>query len=78
MKYNGGDPSLVEECGFGKGEKGYAHLQCVMAEYESDPLISQYAQAAMARIWEAAGLDMSSIAGAGNVRTPPGAPGAPV
>ena len=49
-----------------------------MSEYEADPLIAQYAQAAMVRIWEAAGLDMSSLAGAGNVRAPPGTPGAPM
>jgi len=71
--YMGGNPSLVEECGFGSGEKGYAHLQCVMGEYESDPLIAQYAGAAMSRIWEAAGLDLSSIqGGAGNIRVPGG------
>ena len=51
--YTGGSPSIVEECGFGSGEKGYAHLQCVMTEFESDPLIAQYVQAAMMRVWEA-------------------------
>ncbi|CAB9515141.1 expressed unknown protein [Seminavis robusta] len=72
--YMGGSPSLVESCGFGSGEKGYAYLQCVMAEFESDPLIAQYAGAAMARIWEAAGLDMNSIQNAGNIRVPGGTP----
>lgn len=66
----GGNPCLVEECGFGAGEKGHANLQCVMAEHESDALISQYAAAAMTRIWEAAGLDVSSIQNAGNIRLP--------
>lgn len=66
--YTGGSPSIVEECNFGSGEKGYAHMQCVMAEFESDPLIAQYAGAAMTRIWEAAGIDMASIQQAGNIR----------
>jgi hypothetical protein len=61
-----------KECGFGSGEKGYAHLQCVMAEYESDPLVGQYAGVAMARLWEAAGLDISSLHGGGSVRLPGG------
>jgi hypothetical protein len=64
----------LQECGFGPGEKGYAHLQCVMAEFETDPLIGQYAGAAMARLWEAAGLDQSTIQSAGNIRLP-GGPG---
>lgn len=51
--YTGGSPSIVEEFGFGSGEKGYAHMQCVMAEFEADPLIAQYAQAATLRLWEA-------------------------
>ena len=62
--YTGGSPSIVEECGFGSGAKGYAHMQCVMAEFENDPLIAQYAGAAMMRIWEAgkflgSGVDFS-------------------
>lgn len=73
--YMGGNPNLVQESGFGEGEKGYAHLQCVMAEYEGDPLIAQYAGAAMMRIWDAAGLDVSSIQKAGNIRLPGGAAG---
>jgi hypothetical protein len=40
--YLGGDPSLVEECGFGKGEKGYALMQIVMAEHQNDPMVGQY------------------------------------
>lgn len=54
--YLSGNPSLVEEAGFGAGEKGYASLQCAMSEYEGDPLINQYAAAGMAKVWEAAGL----------------------
>lgn len=40
--YLGGNPSLVEECGFGKGEKGYVRMQVVMAEHQSDPMVAQY------------------------------------
>lgn len=73
--YNGGSPSIPEESGFGSGEKGYAHLQCVMSEFEGDPLISQYAAAAMTRVWEAAGLDFSAMQNkAGNIRLPGGTP----
>jgi hypothetical protein len=62
-----------KECGFGSGEKGYAYLQCVMAEHESDPLVGKYAAVAMGRLWEAAGLDISSIHhGAANIRLPGG------
>lgn len=56
--YMSGNPSIVEETGFGEGEKGYAALQCAMSEYEGDPLINQYAAAAMGKVWEAAGLPM--------------------
>lgn len=59
--YTGGSPSIVEECGFGSGEKGYAQMQCVMAEFENDPLIAQYAGAAMMRIWEAGKILGSSL-----------------
>lgn len=43
-----------------------------MAEYEGDPLIAQYMAAATSRIWEAAGLDIASLqgAGGGNIRNP--------
>ena len=61
-----------KDCGFGPGEKGYAHLQCVMAEFETDPLIGQYAGAAMARLWDAAGLNQSTIQSSGNIRLPGG------
>jgi hypothetical protein len=57
--YLSGSPSLVEEAGFGSGEKGYASMQCAMSDHEGDPLINQYAAAAMGRVWEAAGLPLS-------------------
>ena len=59
--YLGGEPSLVEECGFEKGEKGYVFMQCVMAEHQNDPLVSQYVGAAMMQILKSAGIDMSEI-----------------
>jgi hypothetical protein len=40
--YLGGNPSMVEECGFGKGERGYVRMQVVMAEHQSDPMVAQY------------------------------------
>jgi len=69
--YTGGNPSIVEECGFGGGDKGYAHMQCVMADFENDPLIAQYAGAAMMRVWEAAGIDVATMQQvAANIRGP--------
>lgn len=70
--YMGGSPTIPEEAGFGTGEKGYAHLQAVMADFEGDPLIAQYMAAATARVWEAAGMDIASLqaAAAGNIRLP--------
>ena len=59
--YLGGSPSIVEEAGFGAGPVAYAKAQCAMSEHEGDPLIGQYASSAMIKIWEAAGLDISSI-----------------
>mmetsp|Transcript_2593 Transcript_2593/g.3890 ORF Transcript_2593/g.3890 Transcript_2593/m.3890 type:complete len:290 (+) Transcript_2593:42-911(+) len=56
--YLGGEPSLVEECGFQKGEKGYVLMQCVMAEHQNDPLVSQYVGSAMMRILKSAGIDL--------------------
>lgn len=61
--YLSGNPSLVEEAGFGSGEKGYASLQCAMSDHEGDPLINQYAAASMEKIWQAAGLPMSALQG---------------
>lgn len=63
--YLGGNPSLVEEAGFGTGPEAYAKFQCAMSDHEGDPLIAQYAAAAMMRIWQAAGLDLSAIQGPG-------------
>lgn len=63
--YLRGNPSLVEESGFGSGAVGYAKLQCAMSDYEGDPLMSQYAAAAIIKVWEAAGLDLSDIQGPG-------------
>jgi hypothetical protein len=64
--YLGGEPSLVEECGFEAGEKGYVFMQCVMAEHQNDPLVSQYVGAAMMQILKSAGIDMSEIEAAAN------------
>lgn len=61
--YLGGKPSLVEELGFGSGGEGYAKMQCAMSDHEGDPLVGEYAAAAMVRIWQAAGIDISSITG---------------
>jgi hypothetical protein len=58
--YLGGSPPLVEELGFGSGPKGYALMQYMMAEFETDPLCMQYTSSAMVRIWQAAGLDLSN------------------
>ena len=59
--YLGGSPSIVEEAGFGSGSVAYAKAQCAMSEHEGDPLIGQYASSAMVKIWDAAGLDITSI-----------------
>ncbi len=59
--YLGGDPSLVEECGFEGGEKGYVFMQCVMAEHQNDPLIGQYVGSSMMQLMKAAGIDMQGI-----------------
>jgi hypothetical protein len=59
--YMSGSPTLIEEFGFGPGPKGYATMQCAMSDFEGDPLIGQYAGAAMVKVWEAAGLDISAL-----------------
>jgi len=64
--YLGGAPTLVEECGFENGEKGYVFMQCVMAEHQNDPLVSQYVGAAMMQILKSAGIDMAEIEAAAN------------
>jgi len=61
MVYLGGDPSLVEECGFESGEKGYVFMQCIMAEHQNDPLIAQYIGNAMMQVLTSAGLDMTAL-----------------
>jgi len=58
--YLGGSPSLVEELGFGTGDRGYALMQYVMCYHENDPLCMQYTSSAMVKIWKAAGLDLSN------------------
>jgi len=59
--YIGGEPSLLTECGFESGEKGYVSMQCVMAEHQSDPLITQYISSAMMQVLKSAGIDMSEV-----------------
>ena len=61
--YLGGSPSLVEEAGFGPGPKGYAKMQFAISDHEGDPLMAQYASHAMAKLWEAAGLDLNDLQG---------------
>lgn len=57
----GGDDSLVNECGFGTGEDGYVRMQFAMAEHQGDPLITQYVGAAMMKLLESAGIDVSAL-----------------
>ena len=59
--YLGGEPSLVQECGFEDGEKGYVFMQCIMSEHQNDPLIGQYVGSAMMQLMKAAGIDMSDV-----------------
>lgn len=59
--YLGGDPTLVSDCGFGDGERGYVFMQCVMAEHQSDPLVSQYIGGAMMQVLKSAGLDAATL-----------------
>jgi hypothetical protein len=56
-----GAPSLVEECGFGKGEAGYVRMQCALAEHQNDPLITQYVGSAIVRLLQSAGIDMEAL-----------------
>jgi hypothetical protein len=63
--YLGGNPSIVEEAGLGSGDVGYAKLQCALADHEGDPLIAQYSAAAMVKMFEAAGIELSDIQGPG-------------
>jgi len=59
--YLGGEPSLVEECGFESGEKGYVFMQIALAEHQNDPLVSQYVGSAMMLLLKTAGIDMAAI-----------------
>ena len=59
--YLGGKPSLVSDCGFGNGERGYILMQCVMAEHQTDPLVQQYIGAAMMEVMKAAGLGPETL-----------------
>lgn len=61
--YLGGDPSLLEQCGFETSEKGYVLLQCAMSKHQNDPLIAQYVGGAMMRAMEAAGVPMPGGSG---------------
>ena len=65
LVYVGGEPSLVEQEGFGSGAKGYAKLQCAMTDHEGDPLLSEYSASAMVKILEAAGIDFNDLTGPG-------------
>lgn len=47
-------------------DKGYATMQCSMSDFEGDPLIAQYANSAMMKIWAAAGLDLDAITNQNN------------
>mmetsp|Transcript_23727 Transcript_23727/g.66271 ORF Transcript_23727/g.66271 Transcript_23727/m.66271 type:complete len:87 (-) Transcript_23727:2155-2415(-) len=69
--YLGGSPSLVEELGFGSGDKGYAYMQYRMAYHETDPLCTQYTSSAMVKIWKAAGLDLGQANAAGTMPMSP-------
>jgi hypothetical protein len=60
--------SLVEETGFGSGERGYVKLQSAMAEYQSDPLVAQYMGGAMMQILRVAGLEEATREMAENMR----------
>lgn len=53
--------SLVEECGFAFGEKGYVQMQCLMAEHQMDPLVTQYMGGAMVKLLQAAGIDLAGL-----------------
>lgn len=64
--YLGREPSLVSECGFGEGEKGYVYMQCVMAEHQNDALVAQYIGTAMTRVIQTAGIDMAAAQKAAN------------
>lgn len=59
--YLGGNPSLVEDCGFGTGEHAYVRMQSAMAEHQSDPLVAQYVGGGMMKVLQAAGIDINQL-----------------
>jgi hypothetical protein len=68
--YLGGNPSLVEQVGFGTGAQAYAKLQCAMTDHEGDPLMAEYASSAMLKVFRASGIDVNNISGPGlNIST---------
>ena len=64
--YLGNESQLLVDMGFPPGPKGYATFQCVIADFENDPLINEYQTAAMKKVWQAAGIDLSQVMGDGN------------
>lgn len=58
--YLAGDPSIVEQIGFGPGAQGYAKLQCALTDHEGDPLLAEYASSAMLRMLKAAGINLQA------------------
>ncbi len=59
--YLGGNPSLVQQCGFGSGEQGYVELQYAMADHQGDPLVAQYIGAGMIKLLQAACVDFELL-----------------
>lgn len=59
--YMSGNPSLLEEEGFGTGVEGYAKMQCALTDHEGDPLITQYSSSALVKILDAAGIDFNDM-----------------
>lgn len=59
--YFAGEPSLVEDLGFPKGEAGYVYTQLVMVENQDDPLVAQYIGTSMQKILQSAGIDTSAV-----------------
>jgi len=52
-----GQKSVVEEAECGTGPEAYAKFQCALSDFEGDPLIMEYTQSAMGKMFEAAGLN---------------------
>lgn len=55
------DNTLVQDCGFDNGVKGYVQMQCLMAEHQTDPLVMQYMGGAMIKLMQAAGIDLAAL-----------------